>query len=308
MTAELWELPLPKAHATFNGILTLTRSLRRTRTRVEDGAAALQGEYAKAFPTLRLVLYLKDGVYLYWGHFMSSGSVDRVLLGPGSRGRAWIRQLGTKLTPDIIARFGEVARRTELLEFDRRAAALRQARKRVTRAEQSIRMTLVHSNRELRERGPLPLLPDALTSGLPNDFRKHMGFAWRLSLEAEVLECRMADLAERYTSRKVSRVLALRKVQNYGLHPDAARWFLRGRLLNDATERLSHRFLWDLLRLAPGSRGVILDFDRMRRQLLKVAERHARALSRLRSVGAAAIRSAEELLLESQAAQSAKCV
>ena len=305
MNHELWEFPRPKFLSSFQEIVSLVKALRRSRESVEEAVRELQAEYARAFPTLRLVLYLKDGVYLYWGHFMAWSSFDLVSLGPGFKHRSWIRQLGTVLTRDMIMRYGESARSRELYEFDRRAGALRRARKRLTSAEQSIRMTLLHLDRKRAEHVPLPILPEEAQSEIPNDFRKHLGYAWRLSRDAEGIERRMADLAERYKSRKVSRVLALRMVKSYSLLPDAARWFLRGRLLNDATERLSHRFLWGLLRLARESRGVILDFDRMRRHLLKVGERHARACSQLRSVGTTAIRSAEALLLESQAAHSA---
>ncbi len=299
MSPELWELPRPKSLTTFQGILTLIGDLRRTRTLIEEAATALQAEYATTFPTLRLVLYLKGGIYLYWGHFMTSGSVDRVFLGPGSRPRAWIRQLGTDLTGDMIARFGEAARSAELLEFDRRAAALRRARKELTRAEQSVRMTLAHWDKHRLERASLPVLPNETRSEIPADFRKYLGYAWRLSLDAEGVERRMAALVERYKSRRNSRALALKIIRSYSHIPDTARWLLRGRLLSDTSDRLSHRFLWELLRLSRRSRDIILDFDRARWRILRELIGFERIYHSITGVGRSAIDAAERSLLDS---------
>lgn len=299
MNPELWELPRPKSLTTFQGILALIRDLRRWRILVDEAAATLQAEYSRAFPALRLVLFLKDGTYLYWGHFMTSGSVERVLLGPGSRPCAWIRQLGTRLTVDMIARFGEVARSAELHAFDRRAAALRQARRELTRAEQSIRMTLAHSNKHRSERRPLPILPDEARAIIPSDFRRHLGYAWRISLDVEGIERRMSALAQRYRSRKPSRALTLKVLKTYSHLPDAARWIVRGRLLSDTSERLSHRFLWDLLRLPKQLRNTILDFERARRPLLSELFRFEHAYRGMRREAKFAQEAAEKWIAES---------
>lgn len=289
MSPDLWELPQPKSLLIFQGFLTLLQDLHRTKVRVQEAAAALQAEYARLFPTFRLVLYLKNGIYPYWGHFLSSGTIDRVLLGPGSRPRAWIRQLGTDLTRDMIGHFGEVTRSNELHEFNRRAAALRRGRNVLTRAEQSIRMTLVHSDRRCSEPSPLPILPDAVQAELPKEVRKHLGYAWRLSLDAEAVEQRMAALAKQYRSRKASRALALKALKSYSHLPDAARWFVHGRLLSDTAERLSHRFLWNVLRLPRRSRGILLDFDRARRRILQDLLRFERAYRRITGIARSAL-------------------
>jgi hypothetical protein len=300
VTNDLWEFARPKSLITFQEVLLIVQALRRSRDRIEEAARELQVGYARAFPTLRLILYLKDGAYLYWGHFMTWRSFDLVSLGPGSKSRSWIRQLGPELTYDMIVRFGETAWSHELHDFDRRAAALRRARKDITGAEQSLRMTLMHGYRYVSRRDPMPVIPSEVHAQIPRDFLRHLGYAWGMALAGEDLERRMASLVDQYTLRKPSRVLVLKIVRSCTHFPDVARWFLRGRLLSESRDRLSHGFLWRMFRLPRRTRDVILDFERTRRRVLRDHYRLAPIWEGLGKIAREAVKAAERRLVDSQ--------